>query len=58
MPLDYDPVPDGNLRLEPPTNGKPPRVYVVPASYRTAGEQLFVSHFATCVYADQHRKSR
>jgi hypothetical protein len=53
MPLDFDPVANGNLRLEPPTNGKPPRVYVVPASYRKAGEQLFVSHLSVCPYADR-----
>jgi hypothetical protein len=56
MPLDYDPVEDGNLRLDPPTNGETPRVTIVPAKYRVAGEELYKSHFATCVYADRHRK--
>jgi hypothetical protein len=58
MPVDYNPVAGGNLRLEPPTNGTPPRVTVIPPAYRVAGEQLYQAHFATCPFADQHRRRR
>jgi hypothetical protein len=54
MPLDVDPVADGNLRLE----HRPglPRVTVIPPSIRDADELLYVAHFRTCPYADRHRK--
>jgi hypothetical protein len=57
MPLDPDPVVDGNLRLEPGA-GEMPRVVVVPPSSREPGEWLYVAHFRTCPYADQHRRRR
>ena len=62
MPLDPDPVPDGNLRLETVLAGehKTPRVWVVPLAQRTGDDagQLYKPHFATCPYVDQHRRRR
>jgi hypothetical protein len=57
MPIDPDPVGDGNLRLEPDAAGLP-RVIVVPPAQRVDGEELYVAHFRTCPYADQHRRRR
>jgi len=53
LPLDYDPVPDGNIVLE---HGKavivgPPSLFVTP----TAGPR-YRSHFATCPKAAAHRR--
>ena len=59
MPIDVDPVTDGNLRVEVDRGGEGmPRVVVVPKGYREPGEWLYVAHFRTCPYADQHRKRR
>jgi hypothetical protein len=55
MPIDRDPVVDGNLRLE----RKPadlPRVVVVPPSDRVDDERLFVAHFRTCEHPDVWKK--
>lgn len=57
MPVDLEPAANGNLRLE----RKPadlPRVVVVPAGYRVDGEPLYLSHFATCEFAAEHRRRR
>jgi hypothetical protein len=58
MPIDLEPVPEGSLRLERINNGdaQPPRVVIVPRAYRVEGEPLFTPHWATCPFADQHRK--
>ena len=59
MPIDPDPVTDGNLRLESEhADEGMPRVVVVPPSQRVDGEWLYVAHFRTCPYADQHRRRR
>ena len=61
MPIDPNPVTDGNLRLEHGRGGGHagmPRVTVVPPAQRVDGEWLYVAHFRTCPYADQHRKRR
>jgi hypothetical protein len=55
MPIDVDPVADGNLRLEDRGSGLP-RVVVVPPSVREPGELLFVAHFRSCWAADWHRR--
>lgn len=57
MPIDFDPAPDGNIRL---VNGEA----VVAKGGNDAQATLegmvdgdtFVSHFATCPYAARHRK--
>jgi hypothetical protein len=57
IPVDPDPVADGNLAIGPET---PPRVrYLQPNEdpVRTS-EWRGVSHFATCPDAKLHRKSR
>jgi hypothetical protein len=52
MPVDAEPVEDGNLILEYPTLAGAPRLV------RTveAGTGTHVSHFATCPDAAQHRR--
>jgi hypothetical protein len=57
MPINPDLVADGNLRLEHGP-GAMPHVFVVPPSQREPGEMLYVAHFRTCPYADQHRRPR
>lgn len=52
IPLDPDPVAGGNLRLD--DQG---RALIVPKDRRD-GASLYVSHFATCPYADQHRRRK
>jgi hypothetical protein len=57
MPLDVDPVTDGNLRLDLDDRAEGmPRVVVVPPSSREPGEWLYVAHFRSCPFADQHRR--
>jgi hypothetical protein len=53
MPVNAEPDPAGRWRLF----GDTPRIVYVPVERRVelAG-QLHVSHFATCPFADQHRK--
>lgn len=58
MPVDPELVPDGNLRLEPAPNGRTPRVVVVPPAQRVDGELLYKPHWATCPFAEQHRRRR
>lgn len=59
MPVDPEPVDSGNVRLEEATDGSED----VFASYAAAAERSFgddgtryVSHFATCPFANQHRR--
>lgn len=54
MPIDVEPVEHGNLLLSPAN--VPPSVTVVSKAGRPPGTKLYVSHFATCRHADQHRK--
>jgi len=49
IPLDPEPVNGGNLRLD-----RLGRVVVVPTDKRHG--PLYVSHFATCPHATQHRR--
>jgi hypothetical protein len=55
MPIDPEPVADGNLRLEHGRQGMV-RVVVVPKAYRVQGELLYKPHMGTCPPADQWRK--
>lgn len=61
MPVDAEPSPTGNLVLSPGSGSGAlsPRVYMLgPGDQPAEGLQRYTSHFATCKYADQHRKSR
>lgn len=55
MPIDDESVPDGNIRLD----GDEFQVLagVRLESARTSGEHLHVSHFVTCPYSRQHRRT-
>ena len=55
IPLDPDPVADGNLVIEVDTD--PPEVrFVSKARPAPDGAARFVTHFATCPNAASHRK--
>ena len=56
MPIDVEPVPHGNLLLA--AAEIPPRVSVVSKAGRAPGTKLYLSHFASCRYANQHRRDR
>ncbi len=58
MPVDFDPHPDGNIRLRMGVRG--PIADVVPAGQDEllAAEPLRHSHFTTCPEAAAHRRSR
>ena len=58
IPLYEQPVPDGNLVLSDPTPGSyaPTALHVDPDALLLDDPPRFVSHFATCPHADQHRK--
>ena len=61
MPLDPVPVPGGNVRLLPAEHlGAPPRSAVVGPAIDLFDDQddgtRYVSHFATCPNADEHRR--
>jgi hypothetical protein len=51
MPIDPKPDPAGNLRVESISG-----VLYAAVVPRNQGEVLYRSHFATCPYADQHRR--
>ena len=60
IPLDLEPADGGTIRLAGArAKGGTPRAVIVPEARRgeLAGE-LYVAHFATCPYADQHRKRK
>ncbi len=52
MPVDVDPVDGGNIMLME-HYGQPPIARMVAP---VEGVKCYVSHFATCKHADQHRK--
>jgi hypothetical protein len=58
MPLDYHPVPDGNIvAVLPAPEGTEPLARVLGKDDpRPEGQPLFKSHFATCPNANQHRR--
>lgn len=62
MPLDPEPSPEGNVRLEPHEYRPEPWAVVLSGDEltraRAEGEPLFVSHFATCPHAKRHRRRR
>ena len=59
MPLDAKPNPKGEWRLAAAPAGEPPRAVYVPVENRAhLGRELMQTHFATCPFADQHRRPR
>lgn len=57
MPIDAQPVPDGNVLVDDGARGLV--ATVVPAGQVTFDDRpLYVSHFATCPDADTHRRPR
>jgi hypothetical protein len=60
MPVDADPVPDGNVVVVREGVGQAPPVVEVghPATLMPADRPRYQSHFATCPQASQHRKGR
>lgn len=61
MPIDAEPREDGNIEIVKRDPGEPPLVRYLTGSEDTLpGFDLpdrYVSHFATCPHADQHRKA-
>lgn len=61
MPVDRDPVPGGNLVFVPRLfdfDQAPPVVHVITDEAAIEGEpERYVSHFATCPHADEHRRT-
>jgi hypothetical protein len=59
MPLDAEPNPQGEWRLTSRDRGELPRAIHV-AEDRRPGLQreLMMAHWATCPYADRHRRRR
>lgn len=58
MPLDLEPSPTGNVQLGL-VGGEEIAIVVGPAdavAAQASGEQLYLSHFATCPNAAQHRR--
>lgn len=57
VPIDRDPSPAGNIRFEP--DGRAVVLGAVDAAAaRLAGEDLYISHLATCPDAAGHRQRR
>jgi hypothetical protein len=56
MPLDPQPVAEGNIRLEPIPGRSTPLAIVMGKGEATT-RSGYVSHFATCPNAKRHRKS-
>jgi hypothetical protein len=55
IPVDPDPVPSGNLQLVDPPDRRPPMVRSLSVAERFGKPALYISHFATCPFAEQHR---
>lgn len=59
MPVDADPVPDGNITLaDPPPLGRSRTATVYKQTPMLEPGPYYVSHFVTCPDADQHRRTR
>lgn len=58
MPVDRDPVADGNIRLlaTSHSDGTPLVAYVKRDDLETLPHERHVSHFATCPNAAEHRR--
>jgi hypothetical protein len=55
MPVDAQPVPDGNIRLEP-REGMQPVARVLSVAEQFGKKSLRKSHFATCPQAERWRR--
>lgn len=61
IPLDPEPAPNGNVRVAP-SRAVPGELFASVlagdklAVARAEGEDLYLSHFATCPHANRHRK--
>jgi hypothetical protein len=63
MPIDPEPAPDGNVRLDDSKVIRGEKVATVLSGEalvvaHTEGEDLFNSHFRTCEFARRHRGRR
>jgi hypothetical protein len=58
MPIDCEPVPDGNIRLLEEFSTVEVLGKKATSAARTKGEKLYKSHFASCPNAAKHRKGR
>lgn len=57
-PLDAAPVANGNIVIRENLLGEPVAYYLGRTNVAQPGEPRFVSHFATCPQAAQHRRAR
>ena len=58
MPVNAEPDPDGNVVLLYPSPGAALAMIVDPGQTTLDDAPRYLSHFATCPNADQHRKDR
>jgi hypothetical protein len=57
IPLDVEPSSRGTIRLESLSEGLQLRTIVVPEAERDRWVgRLYLAHFATCPYAEEHRR--
>lgn len=57
-PLDAEPNPRGEWRLTAEPRGRLPRAVYVPLDRREELEaELMISHWATCPFANEHRRT-
>ena len=58
IPLDLEPVDAGNVRLDDARvpGGAPIAVIVFSEDREAFAGELYLSHFATCPYAQEHRR--
>jgi len=54
MPIDLEPHPKGNIQLQDQGKWHPPLAVV--HSVRAPGIEYYISHFATCPSAAQHKR--
>jgi hypothetical protein len=62
MPVNLEPHPDGNVRIDEADMARGRKAYVLSldarAEAQAKGEPLYLSHFATCPRAAAHRRGR
>jgi len=58
MPVDPEPVSNGNLLLRQRLYHIPLALYISKANKPSPEEKRYVSHFATCPEAEKHRRVR
>lgn len=58
IPVDYEPVENGNLEITlPPDPRDMPTAFVLRRDDKALTPTRYVSHFATCPDADEHRRA-